>query len=159
MSALAEQFDDLAQQKEASTLGMWTFLATEILFFGGMFMSYITYRNLYPHVFALASRHTILLLGTINTAVLLTSSLTMALAVHAAQENQTRRLVRFLLVTVFLGCCFLGVKGLGDVAMPPTGKMVGERLAYYIREGKHSMTPADWKVFMDFADKQWAHPE
>jgi cytochrome c oxidase subunit 3 len=111
-TALADQFDDLAQQKEASTLGMWTFLATEILFFGGMFMSYITYRHLYPHVFALASRHTILLFGTINTAVLLTSSLTMALAVHAAQENQTRRLVRFLLVTVFLGCCFLGVKGL-----------------------------------------------
>src|SRR5437660_9813838 len=101
-SALAEQFDDLAQQKEASTLGMWTFLATEILFFGGMFMSYIIYRHAYPHVFALASRHTILLYGTLNTAVLLTSSLTMALAVHAAQQNQTRRLVRFLLATVLL---------------------------------------------------------
>ena len=59
-TALAEQFDDLPQQKEASILGMWTFLATEVLFFGGMFMSYITYRHAYPQVFAQASRHTIL---------------------------------------------------------------------------------------------------
>ena len=76
--ALAEQFDDVEQQKEAATLGMWTFLATEILFFGGMFLSYILYRHAYPAAFAQASRHTILLYGTFNTAVLLTSSLTMA---------------------------------------------------------------------------------
>src|SRR5438034_7569576 len=109
---LAEQFDDLAQQKEASTLGMWTFLATEILFFGGMFLSYVTYRHLYPQVFAQASRHTILLFGTINTAVLLTSSLTMALAVHAAQESRTKHLFRYLLATIFLAAGFLVVKGL-----------------------------------------------
>src|SRR5438067_2522304 len=111
-TALAEQFDDMPQQAEASRLGMWTFLATEILFFGGMFMSYITYRHAYPAAFAQASRHTILLYGTLNTAILLTSSLTMAFAVHAAQENQARRLVRYLLITVFLGCCFLAVKSL-----------------------------------------------
>jgi len=111
-AALAEQFDDMPQQQEASTLGMWTFLATEVLFFGGMFMSYITYRNLYPAAFAAASRHTIVLYGTINTAILLTSSLTMALGVHSAQQNKTKWLVRYLLLTIFLGFCFLGVKGL-----------------------------------------------
>jgi cytochrome c oxidase subunit 3 len=109
-SALAEQFDDLSQQEHAATLGMWTFLATEILFFGGMFMAYIAYRNAYPLAFAQASHHTIVLYGTVNTAILLTSSLTMALAVHAAQEGHTKSLVRFLLLTVFLACCFLGVK-------------------------------------------------
>lgn len=111
-SAVAEQFDDMAQQQEASTLGMWTFLATEILFFGGMFMSYIIYRYAYPAAFAEASRHTVVLYGTVNTAILLTSSLTMALAVHAAQQGHNRALIRFLLVTIFLACCFLGVKGL-----------------------------------------------
>ena len=111
-TALAVQFDDMPQQREAATLGMWTFLATEILFFGGMFLTYVTYRHLYPQAFALASRHTIVLYGTINTAILLTSSLTMALAVQAAQLNSQKWLFRFLLLTVFLGCCFLGVKAL-----------------------------------------------
>jgi cytochrome c oxidase subunit 3 len=107
-----EQFDDMPQQKEASTLGMWTFLATEILFFGGMFLSYIVYRHAYPSAFAAASRHTIVLYGTVNTAILLTSSLTMALAVQAAQLGRVRSLVRYLVITVLFGCCFLAVKGL-----------------------------------------------
>src|ERR1041385_4172803 len=111
-AAIAEQFDDMPQQREASTLGMWTFLATEILFFGGMFLAYLTYRHLYPQAFAQASKHTIVLFGTINTAILLTSSLTMALAVRSAQLSSKKALVRFLLITVFLGCCFLCVKGL-----------------------------------------------
>ena len=110
-AGIAEQFDDMPQQREASTLGMWTFLATEVLFFGGMFLAYLTYRHLYPQAFALASRHTIVLYGTINTAILLTSSLTMALAVRAAQLGSPRSLVNFLQLTVVLGCCFLGVKG------------------------------------------------
>jgi cytochrome c oxidase subunit 3 len=111
-SAIAEQFDDMPQQQEASTLGMWTFLATEILFFGGMFLSYIVYRQTYPQAFSEASRHTIVFYGTINTAILLTSSLTMALAVHAVQEGKNRQLVLYLLATVFFACCFLGVKAL-----------------------------------------------
>ncbi|HTL59025.1 MAG TPA: cytochrome c oxidase subunit 3 family protein [Candidatus Limnocylindrales bacterium] len=111
ISAVAEQFDDMPQQQEASTLGMWTFLATEILFFGGLFMSYIVYRYAYPHAFAEASQHTIVLYGTVNTAILLTSSLTMALAVHAAQEGRNTALFRYLLATIFFACCFLVVKG------------------------------------------------
>ncbi len=111
-SVLAEQFDDLPQQLEASTLGMWTFLATEILFFGGLFLSYIIYRHSYPQAFAEASRHTKIIHGTINTALLLTSSFTMSLGIHAAQKGRNRPLLVCLLLTIFLGCCFLGVKGL-----------------------------------------------
>ena len=112
VAAVAEQFDDMPQQRQASILGMWTFLATEILFFGGMFLGYTVYRHAYPEAFAAASRHTIVLFGTLNTAILLTSSLTVALAVRAVQLNQNKAVVRFLLVTVLLGFCFLGVKGL-----------------------------------------------
>src|SRR5262245_28661148 len=111
-STLAEQFAEMPQQREASILGMWTFLATEILFFGAMFMAYITYRSIYPQAFAEASKHTIVLYGTINTAILLTSSLTMVLAVHAIQENNVKWLVRYLLFTICLACSFLVVKGL-----------------------------------------------
>jgi cytochrome c oxidase subunit 3 len=111
-ASLAEQFDDMPQQREASMLGMWTFLATEILFFGAMFLCYTVYRHAYPFAFAEASRHTITFFGTLNTGVLLTSSLTMALAVHSAQQNDQKSLVRFLLVTVILGCCFLAIKAL-----------------------------------------------
>ena len=111
-SAVAEQFDDMPQQLEASTLGMWTFLATEILFFGGLFLSYIVYRHTYFQAFAEASRHAKIIHGSINTALLLTSSLTMSLAIEAAQKGRNRPLLGFLLLTIFLGCCFLGVKGL-----------------------------------------------
>jgi cytochrome c oxidase subunit 3 len=111
-TALQEQFEEMPQQKEAATLGMWAFLATEVLFFGPMFMSYIAYRYAYPQAFAAASHHTILLYGTINTAILLTSSLTMVLAVNAAQENNRKWMFRYLASTVFLGLLFLGVKGL-----------------------------------------------
>ena len=110
--ALQEQFEEMPQQKEAATLGMWAFLATEVLFFGGLFMSYIIYRTNYPHAFAEASHHTIVLFGTVNTAILLTSSLTMALAVHAARENNIKWLFRFLLITIALALAFLAVKGL-----------------------------------------------
>jgi len=110
--ALAEQFENLEQQREAARLGLWTFLATEILFFGGLFLGYIVYRHAYPHDFAVAGKRTNVFLGGANTAVLLTSSLTMALAVHAAQENRTKILVRCLLLTIFFGLVFLGVKAL-----------------------------------------------
>src|ERR1041385_3795774 len=69
---LAEQFDDLEQQQETAAIGMWTFLATEVLFFGGLFLAYIVYRTTYPQAFAEGSHHNNLLLGSINTAVLLT---------------------------------------------------------------------------------------
>ena len=107
---IAEQFDDLEQQRDASTLGMWVFLATEVMFFGALFLGYAVYRSLYPEVFAEASRHLNTLLGTINTAALLCSSLTMALAVQAAQRGLRQRIVLFLLATMALGVLFLGIK-------------------------------------------------
>ena len=108
--ALAHQFDDLGQQKEAATLGMWVFLVTEVLFFGGLFAVYAIYRSWYPAAFAAASHELDVLLGTVNTVVLITSSLTMALAVHAAQTGDRRQLLTFLIVTMILGAVFLGIK-------------------------------------------------
>ena len=86
-SALAHQFDDLVQQHEASNLGMWAFLLTEIMFFGGLFVGYTVYRTAYLPGFIEGSHHLDVLIGTLNTAILMSSSLTMALAVHAAQEG------------------------------------------------------------------------
>src|SRR5262249_28282690 len=110
-TALAHQFDDLAQQYEASSLGMWAFLLTELMFFGGLFVGYTVYRTAYLAGFIAGSQHLKVLLGTVNTAVLLSSSLTMALAVHAAQEGRTRLLSRFVLLTMLLGLVFLSIKG------------------------------------------------
>jgi cytochrome c oxidase subunit 3 len=109
--ALAHHFDNLEQQKEASTLGMWVFLVTEVLFFGGLFLAYMVYRAWYPEAFAAASHELDIVLGTINTAVLITSSLTMALAVHAAQTGGRRELLLFLVLTMALGAAFLVIKG------------------------------------------------
>jgi cytochrome c oxidase subunit 3 len=109
--AHAHQFDDASQQREAATFGMWIFLATEILFFGGLFLGYTVYRNAYPAAFAAASRHTLLLFGGTNTAVLLISSAMMAFAVRAAQEQKRMALVVRLFATAVLGALFLGIKG------------------------------------------------
>ena len=108
---LAHHFESLEQQTESSLLGMWIFLATEILFFGGALMAYMVYRRWYPDAFALASSHIAIMPGAINTAVLIFSSLTMALAVHAAQTNERRKILFFIVVTMILGAAFLGIKG------------------------------------------------
>jgi cytochrome c oxidase subunit 3 len=107
---LAHHFEDLNQQREAGELGMWLFLVTEIMFFGGLFFAYLIYRYWYPQEFAAGSHHMDLMLGTINTAVLLTSSLTMALAVHAATERHKKMLIGMLTSTIVLGAVFLGIK-------------------------------------------------
>jgi cytochrome c oxidase subunit 3 len=106
----AHQFDDAEQQHEASWIGMWIFLATEVMFFGGLFTGYTVYRSTYAQAFADASNHLDVWLGTINTAVLIGSSFTMALAVRNAQLGDRRLIVRFLLLTIILGCVFLGIK-------------------------------------------------
>ena len=104
------QFDDPVQQHEASWLGMWVFLGTEVMFFGGMFLGYTFYRTAYPQGFASASNHLDIWLGTINTAVLICSSFTMALAVRAGQIGQNRLVKIFLCLTIVLGIVFLGIK-------------------------------------------------
>src|SRR6188508_815165 len=100
--ALAHQFDDLKQQHDADELGMWLFLSTEVMFFGGLFLAYTIYRIQDEATFAAASHQLDLVLGTVNTAVLLCSSLTMALAVSAAESFQRRKLVVLLAATMFL---------------------------------------------------------
>jgi cytochrome c oxidase subunit 3 len=110
-AGLKHHFDDLEQQHAAGSLGMWVFLVTEIMFFGGLFAGYTAYRWKYPEAFAAASKEVDLLLGTINTAVLIGSSLTMALAVYHAQRGGRRTaLIFFLILTILLGSIFLGIK-------------------------------------------------
>jgi len=104
------QFETIEQQQETSTLGMWAFLVTEVIFFGGLFGAYTVYRYLYPHAFAAASEHLNYKIGAANTAVLIGSSMTMALAVRAAQLGRVRDQVVFLLLTIVLGSTFLGIK-------------------------------------------------
>lgn len=100
----------MEQQSEASSLGMWVFLITEVMFFGGLFLTYTINRSLFTVAFAESSRELDVRLGAVNTAVLILSSLTMALAVWAAQSGKRRPLIFFLTATLVLGSAFLGVK-------------------------------------------------
>ena len=109
-SPLEHQFETLAQQHHADTLGMWLFLATEILFFGGLITGYAMYRSAYSDIFGEASRTLDVLAGTINTIVLLASSFTMAMCVHASHLGSRKLLIIFLILTIVLGTVFLGIK-------------------------------------------------
>ena len=105
------QFETLDQQRETASFGMWVFLVTEVLFFGGMFMTYTLNRSTYPEVFGEASRSINLTLGAVNTVVLIGSSLTMAMSVWAAQVGKKQLVTIFLILTLILGTVFLGIKG------------------------------------------------
>jgi cytochrome c oxidase subunit III len=108
--ALQHHFDDLEQQFEASGLGMWVFLVTEVMFFGGLFMAYLVYRTWYPQAFAEGSRHLDVTLGGINTVILIASSLTMAMAVYAGQQGNRKGQLVYLTLTLLFGFGFLGIK-------------------------------------------------
>jgi cytochrome c oxidase subunit 3 len=110
LPAAEHQFETAGQQRHAATVGMWVFLATEVLFFGGLFLGYAAYRFAYPADFRAAGEHTLLFAGAINTAVLLVSSFTMALAVRAAALQRRNALVWLLTATALLGVVFLGIK-------------------------------------------------
>jgi cytochrome c oxidase subunit 3 len=105
------QFETMEQQRESASLGMWVFLSTEVLFFGGMFMTYTLNRSTYPGIFGEASRSINLTLGAVNTVVLIGSSLTMAMAVWASQVGRKHLVTLFLISTLVLGSVFLGIKG------------------------------------------------
>ncbi len=107
---LQHHFDTLQQQFDASVLGMWVFLVTEVMFFGGLFMAYIVYRTADPAAFAAGSHHLDITLGGVNTVVLIASSLTMALAVYAGQQGSRPGQLVFLTLTLLLGLTFLGIK-------------------------------------------------
>jgi cytochrome c oxidase subunit 3 len=108
--ALQHHFTSLEQQRSASTLGMWVFIAQEVLFFGGLFGAYTVYRSQYPEAFSLGSHHLNWKIGFANTLVLIASSLTMALGVYSAAIGKKNRVVGFILATILLGSVFLGVK-------------------------------------------------
>jgi cytochrome c oxidase subunit III len=108
--ALQHHFENMEQQREAGTLGMWIFLVTELMFFGGMFLAYTLYRSNFPEAFASASNHLDIKLGALNTGVLILSSLTMALAVYFTQTGKRQPQILCLVLTLGLGLTFLGVK-------------------------------------------------
>jgi cytochrome c oxidase subunit 3 len=107
---VAHQFNDAGQQREAATLGMWVFLATEVLFFGAMFLGYTVYRVSYPEAWMEASKHTLVWIGGINTGVLLISSFIMVLGVHAMERGNRYMAKRCLIFTACLGVVFLCLK-------------------------------------------------
>jgi cytochrome c oxidase subunit III len=104
------QYATLEQQSETAQLGMWVFIATEVLFFGALIWTYVVYRTAYPMQFGLAAHDSLIVLGSLNQVILVTSSLTMVLAIRAARSQCQRALVWLLLATAALACAFLGVK-------------------------------------------------
>jgi cytochrome c oxidase subunit 3 len=109
-AVLAHHFENLDQQRETATFGMWLFLATEVLIFGALFTCYTTYRLRYPHDFEAASARLNILIGSLNTIVLLSSSLTMALSVHATRVGRRQMQLICLVLTILLGGVFFGFK-------------------------------------------------
>lgn len=109
-SALKHYFSNLEQQFSAAQLGMWAFLITEILFFGGLFLGYSLYRMFYPEAWGIASQQLDVTLGAVNTVVLIGSSFTMALAVRSGHLGDKKKIINNLGLTLFLGIVFLGIK-------------------------------------------------
>jgi cytochrome c oxidase subunit III len=132
--ALQHHFDTLDQQQHAAIFGMWVFLVTEVLFFGGLFMAYVLYRTWYPEMFVAASSHLDITLGAFNTIVLISSSVTMALAVRAAQTGAQRALVVYLILTMLLGLVFLGVKVIE----------YQDKIVHHLVPGPHFQFPDPW---------------
>jgi cytochrome c oxidase subunit III len=124
---LQHQFEDMGQQEESVSIGMWMFLVQEIMFFGGLFTAYLVFRSRYPMAFAAGSNHLDAFWGGLNTIVLIVSSLTMALAVYYAQKGNRQLQVILILLTMFFGAVFLGVKAIeytskyNDGLVPVTG--------------------------------------
>ena len=107
---LAHHYDDIKVQNHAARLGMWLFLGTEVLLFAGLFLGYTVYRYLYHDAFKLGSAHLDLTMGAFNTVVLITSSFTVAWALHAVKINETKKAAGLLVFTIACACIFLVVK-------------------------------------------------
>jgi cytochrome c oxidase subunit 3 len=138
------QFDNAEERRDAALLGVWAFLATEVLFFGPLFFAYVHGRLAQPEAFASASHAMHVVLGTLNTALLLTSSLTMALSVQAARSGRVSHLRKFLILTALFGASFLGIKAyewaseLGEAARAAGGEAQFYFL-YYAMTGLHAL--------------------
>jgi len=143
---LQHQFEDMKQQEESVSIGMWMFLVQEIMFFGGLFTVYLVFRSRYPMAFAAGSNHLDAFWGGLNTLVLIVSSLTMALTVFYAQKGNRNMQVILILFTMFFGAVFLGVKTIeyrdkyehGLVPVTGWNKKVKADPAAHAAAGEHS---------------------
>jgi cytochrome c oxidase subunit 3 len=147
--ALQHHFDDMEQQREASSLGMWLFLATEVMFFGGLFLAYLVYRTTYPDAFAAGSATLNVKLGAINTAVLIGSSLTMAMAVWSAQVGRQQLIRIFIILTMVLGTVFLGIKGVEYHEKWETHHVPGQYFQFHekVRGTNSDVDPRNVQIF------------
>jgi len=144
---LRHHFENHDQQKDASTLGMWIFLVTEIMFFGGLFLAYIAYRTAYPDAFGAASNTLNIPLGAVNTAVLICSSLTMAMAVHSAAIGKNKLLITFLIATLVLGGVFLGVKAYEYHDKFVEHHVPGPNFDFKSEDAKHPVDPHNASLY------------
>ena len=133
---LQHHFFSMDQQLEASVLGMWVFLVTEVMFFGGLFMAYIVYRTMYPSAWIAGSHELNVPLGATNTAVLIFSSLTMAMAVRSAQVGKRMGQVVWLILTMILGSTFLVIKYFEYAA----------KFEHHLVPGPHFLAPAGYEA-------------
>lgn len=154
-SHLAHQFDHPEQQRQASTLGMWIFLITEVMFFGGLFAGYIIYRMQYPDAWVVGSHLLSIKWGGINTVILLLSSLTMVLAVYGAQVGKRKMSAFWLLATMLLGLSFLGIKVIEYKAKIDHHLVPGPNFhfdpGHEAVAGDHAATPAEAGVKHGYA--------
>ena len=134
---LQHQFDDMEQQMDSVTIGMWAFLAQEIMFFGGLFTVYLVFRSKFPLAFAAGSNHLDPFWGGLNTLVLIVSSLTMALAVYYAQKSNRNMQVIMIVLTMIFGTVFLGVKAVEYTGKYQNGQIPVDGWNMRIKEGEH----------------------
>ena len=132
---LAHHFSDVEQQRDSAKLGMWIFLVTEVLLFGGLFAFYAIYRAWNPDMFYNAHKHLNIALGTLNTIVLITSSLTVALAIRSMQLNKQKQTILLLMITLILAATFLVVKYFEYAHKFHLGQLPGKYYTYTGIEG------------------------
>jgi len=143
-SRLAHWYRSWEEQTESVTLGMWLFLVTEVMFFGGIFTAYLLYRSQSPDAFAAASHHLDILLGGVNTAVLIGSSLTVVLSVWAAERGKQKALAFWLFATIVLGLTFLVIKYFEYSAKWEHNLVPGADFAFHdTRPGEHGYVDPD----------------
>jgi len=135
---LAHHFHDLVQQRESAKLGMWLFLLTEVLLFGGLFLAYAVFRSWNPEMFQAAHEELDVLLGSINTIVLISSSVTMALAIRSVQLSKSTTAIRYLLVTFAFAATFMVIKYFEYSHKFEVGQLPGK---YYFFEGIDATNP------------------
>jgi cytochrome c oxidase subunit 3 len=131
----AEHFQDMDQQAHAARLGMWVFLGSEVLFFSGLFALYTAYRVEHPRGFGEGVAHNTVILGSVNTAVLLVSSYTVAMAVHSLRSDRRRACAVLMAITIFLGLVFLGIKSFEYARHFADGVFPGGAGSFFLASG------------------------